>query len=41
MCSSDLEDMVIAEFATGNTKKANVAMDSGISMIKDIVKQIE
>lgn len=35
------EDMVIAEFATGNTKKANVAMDSGISMIKDIVKQIE
>lgn len=33
-------DFVKAEFATGASKYANVAMDSGTSMIRDIVRQI-
>lgn len=34
------EEVVIAEFTNGYTKKANVACDSGTAMIRDIVKQI-
>lgn len=33
-------ELVIAWFASGAVKKANVAMDSGTSMIKDIIRQI-
>ncbi|WP_346961161.1 hypothetical protein [Faecalicatena contorta] len=33
-------DKVIATFASGDTKIANVAMDSGTSMIRDIIRQI-
>lgn len=33
-------DLVTATFASGFTKKANVAMDSGTSMIRDIIGQI-
>ena len=44
----DLDDLeyipeqriVIATFASGATKKVNVAMDSGTAMILDIVRQI-
>lgn len=44
----DLEDLeyipeqeaVLATFASGATKKANVAMDSGTAMIQDIIAQI-
>ena len=31
---------VIATFANGHTKRANVALDSGTAMIKDVLKQI-
>ena len=31
---------VIATFTTGYTKRANVALDSGTAMIKDVLKQI-
>ena len=34
-------EIVTAEFASGGKKTANVAMDSGIAMIKDILRQIE
>lgn len=34
------KDMVLATFANGSVKKANVAMDSGTSMIRDIIGQI-
>ena len=34
------QGIVIATFASGATKKANVAMDSGTAMILDIVRQI-
>lgn len=33
------QDIVLASFPTGN-KKANVAMDSGTNMIRDIIEQI-
>lgn len=33
-------EVVIAEFTSGYTKRANVAMDSGTSMIRDIIYQI-
>ena len=33
-------EVVIAEFTSGYRKIANVSMDSGTSMIRDIVKQI-
>lgn len=33
-------EMVIAEFTSGNVKRANVAMDSGTAMIRDIIYQI-
>ncbi|WP_072526141.1 hypothetical protein [Clostridium sp. Marseille-P3244] len=44
----DLEDLeyipeqeaVLATFASGATKKANVSMDSGTAMIRDIIAQI-
>lgn len=44
----DLEDLeydaqheeVIATFKSGYTKRANVAMDSGTSMIRDVIYQI-
>ena len=44
----DLEDLeyipeqeaVLATFASGAIKKANVAMDSGTAMIRDIIGQI-
>lgn len=34
------EETVTATFTSGYTKTANVACDSGVTMIKDIVKQI-
>ena len=34
------KELVIATFASGFTKRANVAMDSGTSMIRDIIGQI-
>jgi len=33
-------EMVAAVFANGSSKLANVAMDSGTSMIRDVIKQI-
>lgn len=33
-------EIVTALFRSGYTKKANVLMDSGTSMIRDIIKQI-
>lgn len=36
----DKAEQVTAHFASGFSKKANVAMDSGTAMIKDILKQI-
>ena len=33
-------DVVIATFDNGYTKDVNVAMDSGIAMIIDIIKQL-
>ena len=33
-------DKVIATFASGDIKRANVALDSGTSMIRDIIGQI-
>lgn len=33
-------ELVYAKFASGNQKIANVAMDSGTSMIRDVIKQI-
>ena len=38
---SDDRETVIAEFESGGIKKANVAMDSGWAMIKDVVNQLE
>lgn len=34
------EEVVHAKFAYGAVKSANVAMDSGTTMIRDIIKQI-
>lgn len=34
------EELVRATFANGSNKYANVALDSGIAMIKDVIKQI-
>ena len=34
------EEVVIATFSSGYSKKANVAVDSGTSMIRDIIGQI-
>lgn len=36
----DETEFVTATFASGFTKQANVAMDSGTSMIRDIIGQI-
>lgn len=36
----DTSETVLATFATGVVKRVNVAMDSGTSMIRDIIKQI-
>ena len=36
----DTSENVLATFASGAVKRANVAMDSGTSMIRDIIKQI-
>lgn len=33
-------ETVLATFSNGYTKRANVAMDSGTSMIRDIIEQI-
>lgn len=33
-------ELVYAKFASGFQKIANVAMDSGTSMIRDVIKQI-
>lgn len=33
-------EIVVAEFASGSTKIANVSMDSGTAMIQDIMSQI-
>lgn len=33
-------EVVIATFEKGYTKEANVAMDSGIAMIRDVLAQI-
>lgn len=35
-----VEEVVLATFVNGYQKTANVAMDSGIAMIRDITKQI-
>lgn len=35
-----VDEIVVATFAAGRIKYANVAMDSGTSMIKDIIRQI-
>lgn len=34
------KDIVVAAFTSGNTKTVNVALDSGTSMIRDVLKQI-
>jgi len=34
------KEMVIATFESGSSKVANVAADSGISMIRDVIKKI-
>ena len=34
------EEIVVAKFANGATKKANVHLDSGTAMIMDIIRQI-
>ena len=34
------DECVIAKFTSGNQKIANVSMDSGTSMIRDIIGQI-
>lgn len=34
------QETVVAGFASGYTKTANVEMDSGVAMIRDILKQI-
>lgn len=34
------QELVYAKFVGRNTKTANVAMDSGTSMIRDVIKQI-
>ena len=36
----DTSEIVFATFASGAVKRADVAMDSGTSMIRDIIKQI-
>lgn len=33
-------EVVIATFENGYTKEANVAMDSGVAMIRDVLAQI-
>lgn len=34
------EEIVTATFVTGYEKRANVSMDSGVAMIRDICRQI-
>lgn len=34
------ERYVLAKFTNGSTRKINVTMDSGIAMIKDIIKNL-
>lgn len=36
----DGRELVTATFDSGYTKRANVSMDSGTAMIRDIIKQI-
>lgn len=38
---NDAEEVVVAEFISGSTKTINVHMDSGIALIKDVVKHLE
>lgn len=38
---SDGEEFVLAEYQNGRTKKINVHWDSGIAMIKDILRGLE
>ena len=33
-------ELVYAKFASGNQKNANVAMDSGTALIRDVIEQI-
>lgn len=35
------DEFVLAEFQNGRTKKINVHWDSGIAMIKDIIRGLE
>lgn len=34
------KETVIAEFISGHIKRANVSMDSGLAMIRDITRQL-
>lgn len=38
---SDAEEVVVAEFISGSTKTINVHMDSGIALIKDVLRGLE
>ena len=38
---SDVEEVVVAEFHSGATKTINVHMDSGLALIKDVLKGLE
>lgn len=38
---SDSDEIVEATFDNGYTKKANVSMDSGCALIRDIIQQIQ
>ena len=38
---TDDDEFVLAEFQNGRTKKINVRLDSGIAMIKDIIRGLE
>ena len=37
---TDVEEIVAVTFSNGYTKTANVACDSGIAMIHDIIRQV-
>ena len=38
---TDAEEVVVAEFRSGATKTINVHMDSGIALIRDVLKRLE
>jgi hypothetical protein len=38
---SAAEEVVVAEFISGSTKTINVHMDSGIALIKDVLRGLE